>query len=379
MLHFNPDTVKNTATATAPMTESFVLSATNLTYVYGGTRQGVQGVSFSVKPGEFFCLLGPSGCGKTTLLRIAAGLIQPQAGTLHYGFPMKYGPGGISMMFQDLALFPHMSAARNVSYGLRHLPAAERRTRADEYLDLVGLLDYRRRYPHELSGGQKQRLALARALAPRPALLLLDEPFGSQDVYVRTQLRDELLHLLKEKSVAALMVTHDPEEAMFLGDRIGIMKDGQMHQIGKPHDLYLKPKDPYVAGFFGALNTIQGVVNNGYIDSHIGIFPAAHLANGTPVDIVIRPQAISLKPHDETMDHSIPAYRHAHGKIIDAKTLGSHSTIHLDGCDALGTPNGLHFHVRTEPFDTPLDQQLWDVFVDTRKAYIFPHDRGQSD
>ena len=370
-------TVMDTASSRAQNAKAspFVLSVDGLTYRYGASEHGVQDISFSVNQGEFFCLLGPSGCGKTTLLRIVAGLIKPQSGTVNYGFPVQYGPGGISMMFQDLALFPHMSAARNVSYGLRHLPAAERRSRADEYLDLVGLLSYRARYPHELSGGQRQRLALARALAPRPAILLLDEPFGSQDVYLRAQLRDELLHLLKEKNVAALMVTHDPEEAMFLGDRIGIMKDGRMHQIGKPHDLYQSPKDPYIAGFFGALNTIQGVVENGHVDSHIGVFPTPHLENGTTVDVVVRPNAISLKPHDGTIDHSLPAYRHAHGKIVDAKKLGSHSTIHLDGCDDVGVYNGLHFHVRTEPFDAPCDQ-IWDVFVDTRKAHIFPKEKN---
>lgn len=348
-----------------------ILSTDSLSYAYASGQGGVSDVSFHVEAGEFFCLLGPSGCGKTTLLRLIAGLIKPQSGAIHFNCPLHYGPGGIGMMFQDLALFPHMSAARNVSYGLRHLPAKQRRARADEYLQLVGLLDYRAAYPHELSGGQKQRLALARALAPQPAILMLDEPFGSQDVYLRAQLRDDLLHILKDKKIAALMVTHDPEEAMFLADRIGIMRDGLMHQIGTPDQLYTTPKDDYTAGFFGYLNMLNGVVQNGLIDTPLGIFNAPHLSNDTHVKIAIRPDAMRLQNHDGTIDHTAPAHRHTHGKIVNIRTLGTSTYLHLDECTDEGTESGIHFHVRTNASFIPNDD-VQDIFVDTDKAYIFP-------
>jgi len=211
-----------------------------------GKKNTVSDVSLEIHKGEFLCLLGPSGCGKTTLLRLIAGLEKPSCGNIST-FGAHDEKLKVGMVFQDLALFPHMSVARNIGYALRHLPRKERRTRIDEMLDLVGLSKKRGAYPHQLSGGQKQRLALARALARQPDLILLDEPFAAQDSARRAQIRDDVMHILRDANVAALLVTHDPEEAMQFSDRIAIMKDGHIEQVASPVDIYNKPKNAFVA------------------------------------------------------------------------------------------------------------------------------------
>ena len=236
-----------------------MININDVSFSYSGRGTPVYGVlnrvSLDIQDGEFLSLLGPSGCGKTTLLRLLAGLEQPDSGSLdRAGCSPEVG-----MVFQDLALFPHMSVARNVGFALRRLSRAARRKRTDEMLTLVGLLDKRSSDPHELSGGQKQRLALARALASKPDLILLDEPFAAQDVTLRAQMRDDVMHILREAGVAALLVTHDPEEAMQFADRIAIMKNGRIEQIGTPTEIYNQPVSAFVASFFGQTNKLSGV------------------------------------------------------------------------------------------------------------------------
>ncbi|MBA3593711.1 MAG: ABC transporter ATP-binding protein [Pseudomonadota bacterium] len=225
----------------------------------GQPRPAVNGVSLGLQIGEIGVLIGPSGCGKTTLLRAVAGLERAQAGSILLGSETVSGSGvhipaeqrRIGMVFQDYALFPHLDVGQNVAFGLPHLRPAERELRISEVLDMVGLGQSQRRYPHELSGGQQQRVALARALAPWPRLLLLDEPFSNLDVDLRERLAHEVRAILKQAGATALLVTHDQLEAFAIGDRIGVMHEGELHQWDDAYELYHRPATRFVADFIG--------------------------------------------------------------------------------------------------------------------------------
>ena len=223
------------------------------------TQAAVQGVTLGLAAGEIGVLIGPSGCGKTTLLRAVAGLENVAAGSIQLGGELVGAPGRslppeqrrIGMVFQDYALFPHLSVGRNVAFGIHGLPRAEQQQRVRECLALVGLERSEARYPHELSGGQQQRVALARALAPRPRLMLLDEPFSNLDVDLRERLAHEVRGILKSANATALFVTHDQLEAFAIGDQIGVMDGGRLHQWDDAYALYHRPATRFVADFIG--------------------------------------------------------------------------------------------------------------------------------
>jgi iron(III) transport system ATP-binding protein len=225
----------------------------------GRSQAAVDAVTMDLAQGEVGVLVGPSGCGKTSLLRAVAGLEPVSQGRILINQRLVSDAHGhvppedrrVGMVFQDFALFPHLSVQGNVAYGLNRLPLAQQRARVGEVLELVGLSELNDRFPHELSGGQQQRVALARALAPRPELLLLDEPFSSLDVELRQRLAHDLRAILKSADATALMVTHDQAEAFAMGDRVGVMREGQLHQWSNPYDIYHKPATRFVADFIG--------------------------------------------------------------------------------------------------------------------------------
>jgi iron(III) transport system ATP-binding protein len=236
------------------------LEVTQLEVRYPGAPQAaVQGVSLGLRAGDIGVLIGPSGCGKTTLLRAVAGLEPVSGGEIRLSGQIvgsadtQLAPEErrIGMVFQDYALFPHLDVGRNVGFGIHQLPRAEREARVREVLDLVGLAGSEARYPHELSGGQQQRVALARALAPRPQLLLLDEPFSNLDVELRERLAHEVRTILKAAQATALFVTHDQLEAFAIGDTIGVMHEGRLHQWDDAYTLYHRPATRFVADFIG--------------------------------------------------------------------------------------------------------------------------------
>lgn len=331
----------------------------------------VRDVSFEMYKGEFLCLLGPSGCGKTTLLRLIAGLEKAHSGLISMP-DISNCPPKIGMVFQDLALFPHMSAARNIGYALRHLSRPERHARVAEMLDLVGLSDKRGAYPHELSGGQKQRLALARALAQRPDLILLDEPFAAQDITLRAQMRDDVMHILRDANVAALLVTHDPEEAMEFSDRIAIMNDGEIEQIDTPINVYNKPKNSFVASFFGQVNALKGRVQNGKISTPAGFVSAPSFEDNTPVDIIIRPEALKLSLHDPALDHHGKNLAHVHAHISESKYLGRSTLVHLDTYDIdNGVEKPVHLHARMPGVFSDQQCDVQDIFLDHSQIFVF--------
>ncbi|MFC5736314.1 ABC transporter ATP-binding protein [Sinirhodobacter huangdaonensis] len=266
-----------------------------------GGRQVLDDVSFSIPAGQVTCLLGPSGCGKSTTLRIIAGVDMQDRGRILVDgalvcdtvFRVPPERRAIGLMFQDFALFPHLSVAENVAFGLAG-SRAEKRARVSELLGRVHLARHIDSMPHALSGGEQQRVALARALAPRPRILLMDEPFSGLDERLRDDIRDETLALLKEEGTAVLLVTHEPHEAMRMADEILLMREGRIVQRGAPYNLYNAPVDRKAAAFFSDINVLSGRVQGALTPTPFGDFLTPGLADGTAVDIVIRPQHLKI-------------------------------------------------------------------------------------
>lgn len=267
-----------------------------------GDDFALRGFSLAVEPGEVVCLLGPSGCGKTTLLRLAAGIEKPSGGRilideLEVAGPQRFVPPekrGVGLMFQDFALFPHLSILENVAFGLKALPRADALREARQMLARVGLEEYQNAYPHVLSGGQQQRVALARAIVPRPAVVLMDEPFSGLDVQLRDAMQEETLALLRETRATAMIVTHHPEEAMRLGDRIAVMRGGRLVQVGTAAELYAHPSDLFVARLFSEINEIAYFVRSGEVETPIGRFQAKGVAEGETAILCVRERGVRL-------------------------------------------------------------------------------------
>jgi iron(III) transport system ATP-binding protein len=267
-----------------------------------GRVTALEDVSLDIEPGEIVSLLGHSGCGKTTLLRVAAGVEVPSAGRvlvdgLEVASPEVFVPPerrSIGLMFQDYALFPHLSILRNVMFGLTALDRRAREQEARAALARVGLEHLADSYPHEASGGEQQRVALARAIVPRPGILLMDEPFSGLDSRLRDSVRADTLSVLRETGATALVVTHDPEEAMRMSDRIVLMRRGRIVQHGTAEDLYDRPQSLFVARFFSHLNELEGTVLAGRAVTRIGSFAAFGSGEGRAVTVAIRPQGVLL-------------------------------------------------------------------------------------
>jgi iron(III) transport system ATP-binding protein len=262
-------------------------------------------ISFAIKQGDILALLGPSGCGKTTTLRLIAGFEPLDSGHIEIdgrtvadnGFSLPPEKRRVGMVFQDYAIFPHLSVAKNVAFGLRRGNAAHERTVA--MLQMVGLAGQGDRMPHELSGGQQQRVALARALALDPAVVLLDEPFSNLDTALRQQVRREVKGLLRQNGATAVFVTHDQEEALFLGDQIAVMNEGIIEQLGTPEEIFHRPRTRFVAEFMGKTDFIPGKVGSQSIDTALGRLPLPQpqptLAPGTAVTLAVRPDDVALQ------------------------------------------------------------------------------------
>lgn len=267
-----------------------------------GRRSVVRDISFRLARGSIACLLGPSGCGKTTLLRAIAGFEPISAGEIRLSdkvvsrvdlmLPPEHRR--IGMVFQDYALFPHLTCAGNIGFGLRALGARERARRVDEMLEMTGLQHSAQAYPAELSGGQQQRVALARAMAPNPQLLLLDEPFSSLDVDLRERLCLEVRELLKRNNVTAVVVTHDQNEAFAIADEIGVIAEGQLQQWNTPYDLYHEPRNRFVADFIGQGTLLPGKIINAHeVEVELGVLRGSFShAPGSEVDVLLRPDDI---------------------------------------------------------------------------------------
>lgn len=272
------------------------LSFDGIHHAYDDGAQILSDITLTVEPGEVLCLLGPSGSGKSTLLRIAAGIEVQSAGRVLLNDREIAGDNvfvppeqrSIGLVFQDFALFPHLSIIDNVRFGLTALSRAEAMHEAMIALTRVGLERYADAYPHVLSGGEQQRVALARALAPRPAVVLMDEPFSGLDSRLKDSVRAETLAVLQQSRATTIVVTHDAEEAMRMGDRIALLNNGQLVQVGTAEELYQNPVDLFVAGFFSELNLFEARIENGAVDTPLGRFDAKHHPDGTLTSVAIR-------------------------------------------------------------------------------------------
>jgi iron(III) transport system ATP-binding protein len=283
-----PDSVAEAVVAVRGLTKRF------------GAIAAVDAIDLDVHAAEVLALLGPSGCGKTTTLRLIAGFDRPDAGSVVLNGEEVAGSGRfvpaerrrVGVVFQDYALFPHLSVARNVGYGVER---GRRKEQVAAMLDLVGLGDAGNRLPHELSGGQQQRVALARALAPEPALVLLDEPFSNLDAALRADVRAEVRSILAAAEATTVVVTHDQEEALSIADRIAVMRDGQILQVDTPLDVYARPDERFVATFVGDADVLPGQADDGHVTTAIGALALEAPVRSGAVDVVVRPERVRLR------------------------------------------------------------------------------------
>lgn len=350
-----------------------------------GDNTVLRDFSMDIGKGELVALLGPSGSGKSTALRVLAGLETADSGeVLIAGQDVAQKPTrerNMGIVFQAYSLFPHLSATDNVAYGLkiRGRNAAQRRARAEELLEMVGLAAHMSKFPAQLSGGQQQRVALARALAIEPEVLLLDEPLSALDAKVRVQLRDEIRRLQQAEGIATLMVTHDQEEAITMADRVGVMYQGQIEQIGKPEHLYNHPQTPFISQFVGIANRVIGRVAGNSIlvlDSHLSIVNPTHpAAHGNLATALIRPEQLVAERDDSGMY-----------EVLDRQLRGVYSSVTVRGilgkgllrldmtgrhADELTPGTRVRLHVAREDtvIDTPTDDEI-DVYRRIQEAKV---------
>ncbi|WP_135075554.1 ABC transporter ATP-binding protein [Terasakiella sp. SH-1] len=347
-------------------------------HIYGvthsyGSNKVLNGASLTIPAGELVCLLGPSGCGKSTILRLAGGLETLQEGNIvidgetvaNSDMCLPPERRKIGLMFQDYALFPHLDIMDNVTFGLHGMEKSKAERRALEMLEQVGMSQYVRAYPHMLSGGQQQRVALARALAPEPKLLLLDEPFSGLDTNMREKIRQETLSVLRDAGVATLMVTHDPEEAMYMADRIKILgRGGKILQAGSPNEIYYNPADEFVANLFGMMNKLEGIAKGGMVETPLGkvAYKDKNIRDGELVQVLVRPEGILFdnKPGENAVKV----------EVVSNHLLGHSSIVRMRVPD--GSDKGLMLDGRVHREFTPeLDNETWAT-VDPVNAFVFP-------
>lgn len=276
-----------------------LLEFENVTMDYGNGVEVISNLSFSVKKSEIFTLLGPSGCGKSTILRLVAGLETPTSGTIRIDgvtvFDSKTNLSAekrkVGLVFQDYALFPHLNVYENISFGLHGQKKKDKKRKVDELLEIVDLVGYDSRYPHELSGGQQQRVALARALATEPSLLLMDEPFSNLDTSLREKMRLDIYNIIKKTKTTALFVTHDQGEALALSDKIAFLDEGKMAQVGTPYELYWRPTCEDTASFMGKTTLIDTYFDEKGFDNIFGLANSLKSSKGV---LCIRPELVSI-------------------------------------------------------------------------------------
>ncbi|XPV75127.1 MAG: ABC transporter ATP-binding protein [Desulfovibrio sp.] len=342
-----------------------LLSVTALNKFYDDFHV-VKDVSFCLRTGEIGCLLGPSGCGKTTLLRTIAGFEDIAGGDISIDGQVVAGTSfvapedrNIGMVFQDYALFPHLSVADNVAFGLIGTSKERKQLRVEELLETVGLSGEQNKFPHEMSGGQQQRVALARALAPEPKLLLMDEPFSNLDVALRETLSAEIRDILKARSITALMVTHNQNEAFAMADKVGILSCGEMQQWDTAHNVYHRPANTVVAGFVGEGGFIRGrIVGVDSVQTALGTLSGkldSSLAVGTEVSVLIRPEDVV---HDDESPN---------GAIIETKTFRGPTILYT-----LRLESGERVHALVPSHHTHDIGQSIGIYQEVEDLVVFP-------
>ncbi len=357
-------------------TSSCGLVVQSVSHYYKGAPQKIlDDISLSVAAGEMLCLVGPSGCGKSTLLRLIAGLEPLQVGSITLDEKMMANANycvptekrGVGLVFQDYALFPHMNVLQNVEFGLINLSSQERKAKAQAMLKRVGLIDRASDFPHQLSGGQQQRVAVARALATGPKIVLLDEPFSNLDVRLRQKMRQETMQLLKQTQTPSIMVTHDPYEAMFMGDRIVLMDQGNIVQVGTPQELYNYPINAFAAAFFGEINQFKGIVEKGTVHTLIGTISAQGFEEGTSVEVLIRPQALNI----HTQLSQVGTRNTAKGVVQNIRLLGTMTIVDVSlNADKTAGPNMIQV-LTSGVCKVNKDQAIELELVENKGIFIF--------
>jgi len=357
------------AEAAEPGSGETVLHLEDVTRTFG-VEAAVSDFTLSVREGELLTLLGPSGCGKTTTLRMIAGLERPTAGEISIDGETVAGDGtfvppeerDVGLVFQNFALFPHLSVEENVAFGLTDLDGSEREERVRELLELVGLVDHRGKSPDQLSGGQRQRVALARSLAPEPDVLLLDEPFSNLDVRLRVAMREEVRNILKKAGVTAVSVTHDQEEALSISDRVAIMNDGHLEQVGQPEAVFENPESRFVASFLGRASFITGRVRGDVVGTPLGELATDQLHgpigayDGAEIDVLVRPDDLAAAPTDDAT---------ADGHVLNRQYTGPSFVYRVELRDGTAV-RCLHNHAETFEHGQPVTV---DILADHSLAW----------
>lgn len=304
-----------------------VLSLQGIGKSFAGSKI-LKNLDLEVQEHEFLAILGSSGSGKTTLLRLISGFDSPDSGEIQIGGQTVFSKGAnvsaeerrVGYVPQDAALFPHLSVAKNIEFGLNKLPAAARSERVTELLKLVDLVGFEERMPDQLSGGQRHRIALARALAPKPQLILLDEPFSSLDAELRVRLREDVRSVIAKTGITAILVTHDQEEALSIASRVAILRDGEFAQIGNPSEIYQAPTDVEMATFLGDSVIINGVIRDDKVVTDLGLLtPLNKVANGATGRVAIRPENFYLQPNPKGEGEVIGRQYFGHDALIDVR------------------------------------------------------------
>ena len=345
------------------MAEPAALSLAGVSKAYGATV-AAEALDLDVEAGELVTVIGPSGCGKSTLLRLVAGLERPDAGTIAVAGEAVARPGHfvpperrrVGLVFQDHALFPHLSVARNVAFGLDRLPRPRRDARVEEVLSLVRLTHLAGRYPHELSGGEQQRVALARALAPEPTVVLLDEPFSSLDENLRAQVRAELVGVLRATGTTAVLVTHDQTEALSIGDRVVVMRDGRIEQTDTPQDIFERPATRFAASFMGDADFLPAHVHHALLTCEIGVVSTVPGWSGVDADVevVLRPHEVALTAVPTGGADGVVTAVEYHGAfVLHTVRLGSGQTVRSWQPHAVRHPVGTVVAASVVPGITP--------------------------
>ena len=334
--------------------------------------------TMKLEAGEVVSLLGPSGCGKTTLLKLASGIEKLQKGEIKlndkivssFNFHLNSDKRQIGYVFQDCALFPHLTIMENIFFGIKTNHLEKSTNKIQNLMDEIDISNLANNYPHELSGGQQQQVALVRAMASDPKIIFLDEPYSNLDSRLKEKIRDQMLHILREHKISALLVTHDPEEAMFMSDKIGVLNNGCVEQFGRPIDLYLRPKSAFIAEFFGEINILEGIVREGSVSTVLGTFNCSQRFNNKKVKIVVRDEAIKLfsatKINLNTKNKTNFIKSSYYGFVMEVRLLGGSSLVHLS---LKVDESNFHIHARIPGLNFfKVDEK---VIVETDPTQIF--------
>ena len=354
------DPVRDRTDETSDSTEA-VLELDGITRLFG-QEAAVENLSLSVRDGELLTLLGPSGCGKTTTLRLIAGLDRPTSGTITIAGEEVASDTGfiapedrdVGLVFQNFALFPHLTVEENIGFGIDDWDADDRDARVADLLELVGLTEHSEKMPSQLSGGQQQRVALARSLAPEPDVLLLDEPFSNLDVRLRVEMREEVRRILKEAGVTAVSVTHDQEEALSISDRVAIVNDGQIEQIGRPEVVFENPESRFVASFLGRASFITGRVRGDIVETPLGTLSTEQINgpleayDGAQIDVLVRPDDLQATSAEESV---------ADGHVVHRQYNGPNFVYRVE-LESGGVVRCLHNHVETFEHGQPVAVEI---------------------